>query len=78
MKAILKFNLDEQDDKMAHMRALKATNMALALWDMQQYFRGKLKHGELSNDADSALSNARDILREIMSDHSIDLDELIN
>jgi len=77
MKAILKFNLDEQDDQMAHLRALKATNMALALWDIQQYFRGKLKHGELSDDAYNALSNARDTLREIISDHLIDLDELI-
>ena len=78
MKATLDFNLDDSDDARAHLRAVKALDMALALWDMQQYFRGKLKHGELSNDADSALSNARDILREIMSDHSIDLDELIN
>ena len=78
MKATLEFNLDEQDDQMAHLRALKAINMALALWDMQQYFRGKLKHGELDDIAYNALSNAKDTLYEIMNDHSIDLDELIN
>ena len=78
MKATLEFDLDEGQDKAAHLRCVKAVNMAIALWDMDQYLRAKLKHGELEDGAYGALSHARETLRDIMNDHSIDLDELIN
>lgn len=77
-QATLTFNLEDQQDQMAHLRAIKSINMALALWDMDQYLRAKLKHGELEDGAYGALSHARETLRDIMIDHSIDLDELIN
>jgi hypothetical protein len=40
MRAVLKFDLDEQSDSMAHLRAIKSLDMALAMWD----FSGKLRH----------------------------------
>jgi hypothetical protein len=79
-KGILEFNLDEQDDQIAHMRALKSTDLALSLWDMDEYLRGQIKHApdSMSSEVHGALQEVRDKLREIMSDHSIDLDELIH
>ena len=51
MKAKLEFDLDNPDDKMAHMRCVKATDMALMLWDIKQKIRSKLKYSEdLSED----------------------------
>jgi hypothetical protein len=80
-KAILEFNLDDHEDEMAHLRAIKALDMALALWDMDQYFRSQMKYGnndcELSDDAYKALEEAREELREFMSSRGINLDELI-
>ena len=76
-KAILEFNLDEQDDQVAHLRAVKALDMTLALWDMDQYLRGLIKHGELDHNVYEALQAARDKLYEIKNNHSIDLDELL-
>jgi len=32
MKAILEFNLDDHDDKMAHLRCIKSEAMAIAIW----------------------------------------------
>lgn len=80
MKAILEFNLDEQDDEMAHKRALKSLDMALTLWDIDGYLRGQIKHApdSMSPEVYGTLQNVRDKLYEIMSKHSIDLDELIN
>ena len=81
-KAILEFNLDDHEDEMAHLRAIKALDMALALWDMDQYFRSQMKYGnndcELSDDAYKALEEAREELREFMSSRGINLDELIS
>ena len=77
-KATLEFNLDEHEDQVAHLRAVKALDMALALWDMDQYLRGLIKHGDLDHTVYDALQAARDKLYEIKSKHSIDLDELLN
>jgi len=35
MKATLEFDLNDADDKMAHIRCVKATDMALVLWEIQ-------------------------------------------
>jgi hypothetical protein len=80
MKATLEFNLDEQDDQMAHLRAIKAVNMATALWDMDYYLRSKTEHAPdaMPPEVYEALLETRDELHKIMSHHSIDLDELIN
>lgn len=80
MKAILEFNLDEQDDEMAHKRAVKSLDMALTLWDIDGYLRGQIKHApdSMSPEVYGSLQDVRDKLYEIMSKHSIDLDELIN
>jgi hypothetical protein len=51
--------------------------MAIALWDMDQYLRGLIKYGELDDNVHQALEEARDKLREIMNERTIDLDELL-
>ena len=80
MKGILEFNLDDSADMEAYMRAVKSTKLAIALWDMDQYLRGKIKHApdSMSEEEYKALQETRDKLREIMSDNSIDLDELMS
>lgn len=77
MKAILEFNLDEPVDEAAHMRAIKATDMAVVLWDMDQYLRGLIKYGELDESVDKALQEARDKLHQLMNERVVDLDELL-
>jgi hypothetical protein len=78
--AKLEYNLDELDDQMAHLRAIKSLDLALALWDMDGYLRAQTKYApdSMPPEAYDALLGVRDKLYEIMSKHSIDLDELIN
>ena len=78
MKATLEFDLDDSVDETAHLRAIKSTKLAIALWDMDQYLRGLIKYGELDDAIYKTLEETRDKLREIMSENSIDLDELLN
>ncbi len=77
--AKLEFNLDDHDDRVSHLRAVKSTHLASALWDMDQYLRSETKYAPDSTppEAYDALLGARDKLHEIMSDYSIDLDELL-
>lgn len=47
MKAILEFDLNEHHDKLAHNRAVKATNAYLALYDLEMEFRNITKYNAI-------------------------------
>ena len=78
-KAILEFDLNEPDDVQAHKRAVKALDMAMALWDMDEYLRQQLKYNDkITGEVYDALDKAREQLRDFMNNHNVDLDELIS
>ena len=78
MKATLKFDLDNPDDKMEHMRCVKATDMALMLWDIKQKIRSKLKYSnDLSEDELYQWEVMQDEFYSIAADYGINLDLLI-
>ena len=90
MKATLEFDLNDHDQRMEHMRCIKATDMALALWDIQVgNFRKRILNelevmditqpGTLDNIL--ALDGAYfvlDKLTELLDQHNIDVQDLIN
>jgi hypothetical protein len=56
MKAILEFNLDDNDDEESHRLALKASKFYSALWDIRQnVFRPARKHGYTDEGVDILL-----------------------
>jgi len=78
-KAILEFDLNEPDDVTAHKQAVKALDMAIVLWDMDQYLRNQLKYNDkITGEVYDALDKAREQLRGFMNEHNVDLDELIS
>ena len=83
-KAILEFDLNDYDDKMAHKRAVKSTDLALALWEIEMNLRKKLEREleakEMKNEdvevydvIDMCMENILDTIR----DHNIDIEDLI-
>jgi len=80
-KAILEYNLDEVDDRDAHLRAIKSLSLTIALWEMDQHLRSELKYGtregELSDEAYKAIERAREKLHEILGENGISFDELM-
>ena len=78
MKAKLEFDLDNPDDKIAHMRCVKATDMALMLWDIKQNIRSKLKYDEKLSEAEfHQWEIMQDEFYSIADDYGINLDLLI-
>jgi len=79
MRGTLEFNLNDPEDEVAYMRCVKARNLAVALWDIDQYLRTSIKYAPDSMLKEVYLNfhNTRDELHKIMSHHSIDLDELL-
>lgn len=81
MKATLEFNLDDHDDKLALLRCVKATNMAIALFEIEMNLK---KRCEFALDADDnmnkyeALELIFEKLYDTIHESGINIEELIN
>jgi hypothetical protein len=78
--ATLTYDLNDHGDIEAHKRAIKSLDMAIALYDMDQYLRSQTKYApdSMPPEVYDALDKTRDKLHEIMSERSIYLDVLIS
>lgn len=78
-KAILEFDLNERDDIYAHKRAVKSLDMALALWEITHNTKKGLEWSMEGKEMDKydALEMVYEKIFEILSDHKIDLDDLM-
>ena len=79
-KGILEFDLNEPDDILAHKRAVKATDMALALWDITHNTKKGLEWSMEGKEIDKyeALELVYEKIYQILEEHNIKLDDLIN
>lgn len=78
-KGILEFDLNEPDDRQGHLRAVKALDIMLALWDVDQYLRSQTKYNEdLTQEAYDALDRAREEFYQILNKHGVSMDELLS
>ena len=73
MRAELIFNLSDPDDVMAHKRCVKALDLALALWDIDQHLRWESKYKD--NEMAEVI---REKLREIMDEYGLVFDDLMD
>ena len=78
-EAILKYDLNDMDDAMAHMRAVKSLDMALALWELLNNSKRTLERAmhEKEMDKYEALDMVYERIYELMDEHNIKLDDLI-
>jgi hypothetical protein len=75
MKATLKFNLDELDDIQAHFRCVKALDMALCLWDLNNFIRNKDAYSE---DPSINIEVLRTEFNDLLEKHDLNFDNLIS
>jgi len=87
-KAILEFDLNDPDDSMAHLRAVKSTDMAMAIWQIvyntKKGLEYKIENDEAHPGPDGPL-NSYDVIDlvykeiwESLDEHGIKIDRLIN
>jgi hypothetical protein len=72
MKGILEFDLNEPDDIIAHKRCVKALDLTLALWDIDQYLRSESKYKD-----NEMAQEIREKMSEIMGEYGLTFDNLI-
>ena len=79
-EGILKYNLDDPHDRMAHMRAVKSTNMAKALFEIvnnsKREFVDKIEQGSYEDPYD-LLNDVYIKLWQILEDEDINLETII-
>ena len=73
MKAILEFNLTDPDDNVAHLRCIKSTDMAIALWQIRM-LRKELEWMEDNKQLNT--ENVMSKIFDILDDHNVNTDEL--
>ena len=78
-EAILKYDLNDTDDAMAHMRAVKSLDMALALWDITHNTKKNIEWSLESKELNKyeVLDLVYERIYEILDEHNIKLDDLI-
>jgi hypothetical protein len=69
--ATLTFTLPEEQEEFY--LAAKGADWRCALEDMDAYLRSRLKHEDLSEDADKALDAARQKLHEFLAERGLSL-----
>ena len=78
MKALLEYNLDEEEDAKAHLRAVKSVDMLLALWDITHNTKKQIEWQLDSKELDKyeALELVYKTIYEILDNRNINIDEL--
>ena len=81
MVAKLEFDLDDIDDRMEHMRCVKATDMAIVLFEITHNLKRQLEHRFESQpqprDEFDGIEETFSEIYKLMDEHGINLDELI-
>ena len=79
-KATLEYDLNDHDDMMAHMRAVKSLDLALVLWEItyntKKGIQNEIEFKKI--DAYEAVDMIFSKLHQELSEHGINLDELVN
>jgi hypothetical protein len=79
MKAILKFDLSDPDDREDHERIMKATDMASVLWELSTNSK-KTMEWELDTHPEMTAGEALDMFyekfNELMEDNDINIDRI--
>lgn len=82
MKAEITYNLNNKDEQMALQRALKSTDMAIAIFEMLINSRKKVEYQIENSDKELSNYDAIHLVYEqfdnILDEQGINLDELID
>ena len=72
MKAILEFNLPEDNDE--YKLTTTAAGMSSTLWNLDQWLRSNIKYSDDDSLDNDTLQAVRDKLYEIMKNNNISID----
>ena len=84
MKATIEFNLSDPDEAMEHYRCIKATDLALVLWELSSSKKSvdrmidAAREDDKNIDAYDGADLVYDKLFALLEEHGVFLDKIIN
>ena len=69
MKAKLIFNLPDEQEEFND--AVNGNAFKAVIWELDQYMRSQIKHGELADDVHDKVQEIRDQLHSILNDNNV-------
>ena len=69
MKAKLTFNLPEEQEEFND--AVNGNAFKAVIWELDQWMRSQIKHGDLADDVHEKVQEIRDYLCELMTDNNV-------
>jgi hypothetical protein len=69
MKAKLTFNLPEEQEEFND--AVNGNAFKAVIWELDQWMRSQIKHGDLADDVHEKVQEIRDYLCELMTDNKV-------
>jgi hypothetical protein len=77
MKAILEYDLNNPDEELAHYRAIMSLKMAIAIHEVANLLRTKVKCGEHTEEVYNALDALREEFHDILVENDLIIDTLL-
>ena len=77
MKATLEFNLDDPDDKKAHLRCVKSLDMSIVLFEILTNLRKSFNNHNGSQDYSDGVEDVFQSIGDLLEIHGIVIDDLI-
>jgi hypothetical protein len=74
MKVTLEIDTNDEFEEQRLDRMLKANNMAMLIWDFDQWLRSRVKYNE--DESAEVFDACREQFRDMMNEHQIDFDTL--
>ena len=81
MKATLKFDLSNEDDNLLHIRAIKSSDLILAIWDICQLRKKTEREFESINNSNNDVFDGINAMSkgiyDILNQYNININDLI-
>jgi hypothetical protein len=78
MKATLEFDLNEPEDRTEHLRCVKALDMACVLFEIQRNVRKRMTTSNTPEEYEEGVEDTLNFINELIEEHGIIIDDLIN
>jgi len=73
MKAVLKFDMSDEEDKYNFDVIYNARKYKSILWELNSYLRDEIKYNNLPKDKEKIYQEIRDYLNDLCLEENIDL-----
>jgi hypothetical protein len=77
MECVIKFDLNNPESRMDHLRCTKSLDMALVLWEIQYNLKRKFEYQEMSSESWEKVEEVFEEINGLLESHDIRVDRLI-